>query len=391
MVNDHVIHSAQLVTGAELVADGWVAWSGDTITATGVGKEWRVHADNDSAITDAAGSYLTPGFIDIHCHGGNAAAFDDGAVAIRSALSVHRAHGTTRSVISLVSGDHASLMHNLAAIAELTAIDPLVLGSHLEGPFLDAAFKGAHSPDVLRNPTPGEIDELLAAAAGTLQHITMAPELDGALDAIAQLTEAGVAVAVGHTSADYDQTLAAFDAGARLLTHAFNAMNGIHHRAPGPITAAISRESVTLEVINDGVHVHPDVVKMLFASAPGRVALVTDAMAAACASDGHYTLGSLDVTVTNGVARLSDGGSIAGSTLTMDVAVRRAVTEVGLSVPQAVAAATAVPARAIGREGDLGSLAPGFAADAVLLDADFRVQAVWAAGLELPQPGQHDA
>ncbi|GAA1225195.1 N-acetylglucosamine-6-phosphate deacetylase [Rhodoglobus aureus] len=390
-MNDHVIHSAQLVTGAELVADGWVAWSGDTITATGVGKEWRVHADNDSAITDAAGSYLTPGFIDIHCHGGNAAAFDDGAVAIRSALSVHRAHGTTRSVISLVSGDHASLMHNLAAIAELTAIDPLVLGSHLEGPFLDAAFKGAHSPDVLRNPTPGEIDELLAAAAGTLQHITMAPELDGALDAIAQLTEAGVAVAVGHTSADYDQTLAAFDAGARLLTHAFNAMNGIHHRAPGPITAAISRESVTLEVINDGVHVHPDVVKMLFASAPGRVALVTDAMAAACASDGHYTLGSLDVTVTNGVARLSDGGSIAGSTLTMDVAVRRAVTEVGLSVPQAVAAATAVPARAIGREGDLGSLAPGFAADAVLLDADFRVQAVWAAGLELPQPGQHDA
>lgn len=390
-MNDHVIHSAQLVTGDEIVADSWVAWSDDTITATGVGEEWRVHANNDTTITDAAGHYLTPGFIDIHCHGGNAAAFDDGTEAIRTALSVHRAHGTTRSVISLVSGDHASLMHKLAAIAELGATDPLVLGSHLEGPFLDAAFKGAHSSNVLRNPTPREIGELLAAAAGTLQQITMAPELDGALDAIAQLTDAGVTVAVGHTSADYDQALAAFDAGARLLTHAFNAMNGIHHRAPGPITAAVSRETVTLEVINDGVHVHPNVVKMLFASAPGRVALVTDAMAAACASDGHYTLGSLDVTVTNGVARLSDSGAIAGSTLTMDAAVRRAIIDVGLSVPQAVAAATIVPARAIGRDGELGSLAAGFAADAVILDADFRVHAVWAAGRELPPPGYHDA
>jgi N-acetylglucosamine-6-phosphate deacetylase len=390
-VNDHVIHSAQLVTSNEIIADGWVVWGGDTITATGVGDDWRVHATNDSSITDAAGHYLTPGFIDIHCHGGNGSAFDDGVDAIRSALSVHRAHGTTRSVISLVSDDHASLAQNLTAIAELSAVDTLVLGSHLEGPFLDAAFKGAHSPDVLRNPTPGEIEELLAAAAGSLRQITLAPELDGALAAISQLTEAGVAVAVGHTAADYDQTLAAFDAGASLLTHAFNAMKSIHHRAPGPITAALSRESVTLEVINDGVHVHPDVVKMLFASAPGRVALITDAMAAACSSDGHYLLGSLDVTVTDGVARLSNSAAIAGSTLTMDAAVRRAVTEVGLSIPQAVAAATVVPARALARGSDLGSLAVGFAADAVLLDANFRVQAVWAAGRELSRPGHPDA
>ncbi|WP_341952769.1 N-acetylglucosamine-6-phosphate deacetylase [Salinibacterium sp. TMP30] len=390
-MNDHVIHSAQLVTADEIIADGWVAWSGDTITATGVGDEWRAHATADSSITDAAGSYLTPGFIDIHSHGGNGASFDDGTDAINTALSVHRAHGTTRSVLSLVSSDHANLVQNLTVIAELAAADPLVLGSHLEGPFLDAAFKGAHSPDVLRNPTPGEIEELLAAAAGSLRQITLAPELDGALAAISQLTDAGVTVAVGHTSADYDQTLAAFDAGARLLTHAFNAMKGIHHRAPGPITAALSRESVNLEVINDGVHVHPNVVKMLFASALGRVALVTDAMAAACSSDGHYRLGSLDVTVTAGVARLSNSGAIAGSTLTMDAAVRRAITEVGLSVPQAVAAATVVPARAIGRAGDLGSLSAGFAADAVLLDADFRVQAVWAAGREVPRPDHPDA
>lgn len=390
-MSDQIIHSAQLVTGEEIVTDGWVAWGGDTITATGVGKEWRTHATNETTITDAAGSYLTPGFIDIHCHGGNSAAFDDGTEAIRTALSVHRAHGTTRSVISLVSGDHASLMQNLAVIAELAATDPLVLGSHLEGPFLDQSFRGAHDPEALRSPTPDEIDELLSAAAGTLRQITLAPELNGSMAAIAQFTEAGVAVAVGHTSADYEQSCAAFDAGARLLTHTFNGMKGIHHRVPGPITAAISRESVILEVINDGVHVHPDVVKILFTSAPGRVALVTDAMAAACASDGHYMLGSLDVTVTDGVARLSHSGSIAGSTLTMDAAVRRAVFDVKLSVPEAIAAATSVPARAIGRAADLGSLAPGFAADAVLLDADFKVQAVWAAGRELPRPDHPDA
>ncbi|EAR24978.1 N-acetylglucosamine-6-phosphate deacetylase [marine actinobacterium PHSC20C1] len=390
-MNDHVIHSAQLITSSEIVDDGWVAWQNDTIVATGAGEEWRTRATKATTVTDAAGNFLTAGFIDIHCHGGNGAAFDDGPDAIRTALRAHRAKGTTRSVISLVSGTHASLVRSLSAIAELAATDPLILGSHLEGPYLHASFKGAHSSDVLRNPTTGEIDELLSAASGTLQQITIAPELDGAMDAIAQLSAAGVTVAIGHTSADYDQTLAAIDAGARLLTHTFNGMRGIHHREPGPVAAAISRESVILELINDGVHVHPDVMKLLFASAPGRVALVSDAMAAACANDGHYQLGSLDVTVTDGVARLSDNGSIAGSTLTMDAAVRRAVTEVGLTLPQAASAASAVPARAIGRSGDLGTLAPGFAADAVLLDADLKVQAVWAAGRELPLPDHRDA
>lgn len=390
-MNDHVIHSARLITDSGIVDNGWVAWKSDTILATGTGEEWRTHTTNATTVKDAAGNYLTAGFIDIHCHGGNGAAFDDGAEAIHTALRAHRASGTTRSVLSLVSGDHVSLVRSLETIAELAASDPLILGSHLEGPFLHQSFKGAHSPAVLRNPTASEITELLAAAQGTLRQITIAPELDGAMDAIAQLSDAGVTVAIGHTSADYDQALAAIDAGARLLTHTFNTMHGIHHREPGPIVAAISREAVILEVINDGVHVHPEVVKMLFASAPGRVALVTDAMAAACSHDGHYLLGSLDVTVTDGIARLSDSGAIAGSTLTMDAAMRRAVTEVGLTLPQAAAAASAVPARAIGRSGDLGSLAPGFAADAVLLDADLKVLAVWAAGRELPLHEHPDA
>jgi N-acetylglucosamine-6-phosphate deacetylase len=201
------------------------------------------------------------------------------------------------------------------------------------------------------------------------------------MDAIRALSAAGVAVAVGHTAADYDQALAAFDAGASILTHAFNAMPGLHHRAPGPVAAATRTPGVKLEIVNDGVHVHPEVVRMAFAAAPGRVALITDAMAAAGSADGDYRLGGLDVEVREGVARLAAGGSIAGSTLTLDDALRRAVLEVGIPVAEAVRAVTSTPAAAVGRSGDLGRLLPGYAADAVLLDADFTVRQVWSAGV----------
>ncbi|QAV70141.1 N-acetylglucosamine-6-phosphate deacetylase [Salinibacterium sp. UTAS2018] len=379
-----LIHSATLVSDGVSQQDAWVGFEGAVVAGTGTGDSWRSRADAATDVADAGGDYLTPGFIDIHSHGAAGAAFDDGPAAIAQALTAHRSHGTTRSVISLISASPEKLLANLAAVAELARHDPLILGSHLEGPFIDQEFRGAHDPAVLRSPTAAEIDQLLNAADGTLRQITLAPELAGGSNAIAAFVAAGVRVAVGHTAATYAETRAAFAAGASILTHAFNAMREIHHRAPGPVAAAFQAPGVTLEVINDGVHVHPNVVNMLFASAPGRIALVTDAMAAACAGDGQYELGSLDVIVTDGVARLSDSGVIAGSTLTMDAAVRRAITDVGLSVPQAVAAATAVPARAVGRENDLGSLAPGFAADAVLLDRDFRVRAVWAAGVELP-------
>jgi len=191
---------------------------------------------------------------------------------------------------------------------------------------------------------------------------------------------AGVVVAVGHTAATYEQAREAFAAGATLLTHAFNGMDGVHHRAPGPVAAATRTPGVTLEIINDGTHVHPEVVRLAFAGAPGRVALITDAMAAAGAADGDYLLGALEVQVRDGVARLTHGGSIAGSTLTLDEALRRAVVEVGLSVEEAVRALTETPAAAIGEGDRLGRLAAGYTADAVLLDDDFRVLQVWVAG-----------
>lgn len=378
-----IIHSATLVSGGERCADAWVAFAGDTIASRGVGSTWHELVTPRTSVTDADGRILTPGFIDIHCHGGGGAAFDDGAEAIRTGLAVHRAHGTTRTVLSLVTGTIEGLVTSLSAAAALGESDPLILGTHLEGPFLDNEFRGAHDPELLRAPDAQAIAALLDAARGTLRQITIAPEIPGSAEAIATLRAAGVHVAVGHSACDYEQASAAFGAGASILTHAFNGMRGIHHRAPGPVAAATHADHVVLEVINDGVHVHPEVVRMAFASAPGRIALITDAMAATGASDGDYLLGSLEVEVKAGVARLKSTGSIAGSTLTQDEALRRAVTEVGVPLEVAIEALTSTPARAIGRAGDLGLLQPGFAADAVLLSPELAVTAVWAAGIRL--------
>jgi N-acetylglucosamine-6-phosphate deacetylase len=359
------------------VPDSWVLIDDDTITAVGAGSA----PDADEAV-DLGGTTVVPGFIDLHGHGGGGHAYDDGGTELAAALDAHRSHGTTRAVISTVANPLAELRERLAEIAALTASDPLVLGSHLEGPYLAPGRRGAHNADYLRVPDQADLESLIAAADGSLRQITLAPELPGALEAIPQLVDAGIVVAVGHTEATAEQTRAAFDAGARLLTHAFNAMPGIHHRAPGPVVAALEDERVTLELVLDGQHVHGDVARLLVEQAPGRVALITDAMAAAGAEDGDYRLGSLNVSVRNGLAHLSGTSTIAGSTLTQDAALRLAI-EIGIPAAAAVAALTAVPARAIGLGDRLGLLEPGYAADLVALDADHRVTAVWAAGSRL--------
>ncbi len=377
-----VIHSARLISGRDTVADGWVRFAGDRVVARGAGNGWRDDLPPDAAVTDAAGRTLAPGFIDLHCHGAGGASMEDGADGIRTALAVHAAHGTTRSVLSLVTAPVDVLAGHLETIAGVAASDPRVLGAHLEGPFLDREFRGAHDPAMLRTADAAAVEVLLAASAGTLRQVTIAPEHAGAAAAMTRFIDEGVAVAVGHTGADFDTALAAFDAGASILTHAFNGMRGIHHRAPGPVVAAMHAGHVTLEIINDGVHVHPDVVRLAFAGAPGRVALVTDAMAATGASDGRYRLGAREVVVEDAVARLTDDGSIAGSTLTQDVALRRSVA-IGIPLDEAVGALTVTPAAAIGRAGDLGRLERGYAADAVLLADDLTVEAVWADGARL--------
>lgn len=377
-----VIHSAVLVDGVQ-TPDAWVRFDGGRVTARGTGDAWRDDSAPAGEAVDAGGRILTPGFIDLHVHGAGTRAFDEAAddpAAIAEALAVHRAHGTTRAVLSLVTAPVDALAERLRAIRATATADPMILGAHLEGPFLDREFRGAHDPALLRSADATAIDALLEAGDGILRQVTIAPEHDGADAAIDALVAAGVRAAVGHTSADFDTALRAFDRGASILTHAFNGMRGIHHRAPGPVTAAMRSPHVTLEVINDGVHVHPDVVALAFHGAPGRVALITDAMAAAGAPDGAYMLGSLAVEVTDGVARLAESGTIAGSTLTLDAALRQAVEVCGLPLETAVAALTRVPASALGLAAELGRLDPGYTADAVLLEPDLSVARSWIAG-----------
>ena len=394
-----VIYNARILDGdratfTEETADTWIAITEGTVAARGRGDGWKDRAASaQGEVIDAAGGYVAPAFVDIHCHGAGGASAEDGAEEIDAILDVHRAHGTGRLALSYVSDTIDGLCRSLRDGAELIHERDMVLWLHAEGPFLSLEFKGAHAPEVLTAPTPEAVEAILAAADGTLAQITIAPELPGALDAIARFTAAGVRVAVGHTAADFDVTMAAFDAGASILTHAFNAMPGIHHRAPGPVLAAAEAEHVTVELINDGVHVVAPVARMLHELVPGRIALITDAMAATGLHDGSYHLGSLPVEVKDSVARLvtSDGaqGAIAGSTLTMDEAVKRAVAEVGLSPFDAVQSAGFVPLRAVGGVPEPGDslqaaggaagagslLAPGMPADLLLLDEDMSIRA----------------
>ena len=422
-----IVHDASILDGdpadhSEKSADTWIAVSGETVIARGRGDGWKDLAASASVeVIDGAGGYLAPAFVDIHCHGAGGASAEDGRAGLDTILAVHRRHGTRALALSYVSDTIDGLCRSLTAGAELVRDRSEVIGLHAEGPFLAPDFKGAHAAEVLTAPTPEAVEAILAAADGTLAQITIAAELPGALDAIARFTSAGVRVALGHTAADYDQAAAAFDAGASILTHAFNAMPGIHHRAPGPILAAREAEHVTVELINDGVHVVAPAARMLRELVPGRIALITDAMAATGMSDGDYMLGSLPVRVEDSVARLvtADGsvGAIAGSTLTMGEAVRRAVTEVGMSPSEAVQAAGLVPLRALGltagqaagptdgsagrsgngpagrsgngpagrpedgpapgNDGPAALLAPGMPADLLLLDRDMSIRRTW--------------
>ncbi len=374
-----LFHSARKLDAHGEVDDFWMLVVGTTITATGTGHE----RPDAAAQVDVGGHWLVPGFLDLHGHGGGGHSYDDGAEHLAAAIATHRAHGTTRSVISLVANPLDELVASLGIIADLAAVDPLVLGAHLEGPFLAPGNRGAHSPAYLVEPQPATVDLLLNASRGALRQITIAPELPNALEAIQVLVEAGAAVAIGHTTAHDVLAHRAFDAGARILTHAFNAMPGIHHRAPGPVVAAFDDDRVTLELILDGKHVHPSVAHLAFMAAPGRIALVTDAMAAAGSEDGDYILGSLNVAVRDGLAMLRGTSTLAGSTLTQDRALRIAIRDSHIAPTAAIEALTLTPARALGLDHRHGLLATGFVADAVVLDHDWQVTAVWADGLKL--------
>ncbi|MCR3730546.1 N-acetylglucosamine-6-phosphate deacetylase [Streptomyces umbrinus] len=330
---------------------------------------------------DLSGHWVVPGFVDMHNHGGGGASFTSGTVEeILKGIHTHRLHGTTTLVASTVTDDMDGLAHRAGLLSELAEQGDLA-GIHFEGPFISPCRKGAHSEELLRDPDPAEVRKLIDAARGRASMVTLATELPGGIDSVRLLAEHGVIAAIGHTDATYEQTVEAIDAGATVATHLFNAMPTLGHRSPGPIAALLEDERITVELINDGVHLHPASLQLAFHHAGGgRVAFITDAMDAAGFGDGRYMLGPLEVEVSEGVARLVEGGSIAGSTLTLDRAFKRAVTVDRLPIEDVVSAIAANPARSLGLYDRVGSLEPGKDADLVVLDADFELKGVMRRG-----------
>jgi N-acetylglucosamine-6-phosphate deacetylase len=374
-----VVAAEHVVTPDGVLAPGWLRIADGRIAS--------VHPGQPPTPAAYHGRWALPGFIDMHVHGGGGASFTEGGPDdARRAAAFHRAHGTTRIVASLVTAPMAELERRCALLADLAEAG-VIDGIHLEGPFLSAARCGAQNPRYLALPDVAAFTRLQAAARGWLRMITIAPELPGAGEVIRAAAAAGVIAAAGHTDASAEVTAEAIAAGVSHATHLFNGMRPIAHRAPGPVGALLDQQ-VSCEVIADGAHLDDIIIRLAArAAGPGNLVLITDAMAAAGMSDGDYRLGELNVTVTDGVARLADAdaaaggvGSIAGSTATMELVVRRAITAVGLPVADAAAAASTTPARRLGLDGVTGSLRAGLAADIVLLDEEFRLRTVIARG-----------
>ena len=383
-----LLTGGRVVTPEGVLSPGWIRLAGSRIDAVGTGG---TPEQRGPAATDLHGHWVLPGFVDMHVHGGGGTSFTQGpADDTRRAAEFHRQHGSTTIVASLVTAPLGDLEARVAMLAGLAGQD-ILAGIHLEGPFLSAARCGAQDPRYMVAPDVAAFERLHAAAAGHLRVITLAPELPGAAALIKAAARVGVIAAVGHTDATADVTAAAVDAGATHATHLFNGMRPLHHREPGPVGALLDRDEVTCEVIADGVHLHDTAIRLAArAAGPGRLVLITDAMAAAGMPDGSYRLGSMRVSVAGGVARLAaDGesgpagagtaGPIAGSTATMADVVRHAVAA-GLPVTEVAAAASTTPARVLGLGDRTGALRAGLAADLAVCDDEFRLRAVMRHG-----------
>lgn len=351
------------------------------------GRFAHVLEDVPGPAEDLDGALVIPGLVDIHVHGCAGADFSDGDYAglVRMARYLAR-RGVTSFAPASMTLPYDALDKAFRAAARLRreglADGARLMGIQMEGPFLSREKRGSQNPAYLRLPDWDRFLRLYDAAEGLLRIVDVAPELPGAVEFTRRASEK-CRVSVAHTAAGYDQATAVFDAGATHLTHLFNAMSGIHHRHPGPIGVASERENVTAELICDGIHVHPSAVRMAFRLFPGRICLISDALRCCGMADGSYSLGGQEILLSGGVARLT-GGAIAGSAADLYQCMRRAVS-FGIPREQAVWAATALPARVIGRESETGAIADGRAADFVICGGELEPEAVYLGGKRLEQ------
>lgn len=380
-----------------LAPEALVLVAGEEILWAGPAAHAPVHS---AARTLEHDGLILPGLVDLHCHGGGGASFPDAedAEEMLTAVREHRRHGTTSLVASLVTADADTLRRRVGQLALLHERGEIA-AIHLEGPFVSVARRGAQNREHIVGGDPELVAELAGLAGGALATMTVAPEADRADEVLEALAAGGAVPSLGHTDGSSADMTRAVGRAAEALrrhqgrsplptaTHLFNGMRPIHHRDPGPALAALdaaARGALVVEVIADGVHLDARTVAHVFAiAAEDRVALVTDAMAAAGMADGQYRLGALDVTVEAGVATLTEGGAIAGGTAHLLDVVRFAVTEAGVDLVRAVRAASAVPAAVLGMQDRIGAIAAGRRADAVLVDRGLRPVTVLRGGREV--------
>jgi len=380
-----LIHNVRVVLEQSIIDHGWVVVQNEQIIAIGSADDVLPELPDNMLKLDGAGGYLVPGFIDIHVHGG---AGEDFMTAKREQLDAitrfHMENGTTAMLATTVTGSFEQLSEVLEAVQQYqsnTMPNTQLIGVHLEGPFVNPKWKGAQNESYMIQPQLPWLESWVEHYPGIIKMQTLAPEIEGAAAYIRALTEQGIVAACGHTDAKYEEVQEAVRNGLSHAVHTFNAMRALHHREPGTVGAVLTTPSITAEVIADGEHVHPVAIKLILqAKGADGVVLITDAMSAAGMPDGEYLLGELPVVVANNIARLKDGGSLAGSTLTMIRGYKFLMNEVGVSVVEASRIASLNPAKVIGIDDQYGSIKAGKRADLLLLNEQFDIQSVIIGG-----------
>lgn len=356
-MNDELLLTYERALPSDESGAGWLTVNDGVITNRGAGEP--------PSEPDVALATVVPGFIDTHCHGAFGIDFGTVGVDPQPALDFHHRAGSTTVMASLATGAVSSTARRLGELAPLVRSGKLV-GTHLEGPFLAESHCGAHLPSLLRAPDPATIDLFLEAAEGSLAMVTLAPELVGGLDAVRRFSEAGVVVAVGHTEATADTVRAALDVGASVITHLYNGMAPLHHRSAGPVGVALTDPRVTVELIADGHHVEDTAIDVALSCAGDRLLLISDAMSATGLGNGNYELAGSEIIVQDGIAKLADGSSLAGSVSTVADGVTRLLAR-GIAEETLADLTSATPLRSLGMSAR--RLAPGETADLVELSA----------------------
>ena len=335
-------------------------------------------------VIEGKDKYIVPGYIDIHVHGGGGSDVMDGDYEAINQIAISHSHfGTTSFLPTTMTMSKDKIIRSLRSICKAVkkgTAGAEILGIHMEGPYINPEKKGAQKEEDIRKISIDEFSEFNQASGNLIRLVTIAPEMPGAIGLIKYLYEQGIITSVGHTNATYVQTQAGIRAGLSHVTHTFDAMRGLHHREPGVVGAALTSPELTVEIIADGIHIHPIVLKILTKiKEDEKVVLITDAMRAAGLKEGTYDLGGQEVIVTKGQARLKDG-TLAGSVLTMDKAVKNMVNKIGIQLPKAIQMASYNPAKSIGIENKKGSIEPGKDADIVILNKNLETELTMVAG-----------